>query len=258
MQRTQTGAEFSQPHYFSDSQTYMQSDVVRGDVSADRDGLSVFLNVRARLCAIAYRMLKSRAAAEDVVQDVWIRWQTTDRTAVRDATAFLATTTTRLAINVLQSARWCRETSVEAIPHEPAYLGADVESEMDRTEALEDALLLILEKLPPAERAAYVLREAFEYSHREIAKILRVQEANARQLVTRARRHIADDRHAAVNREEQHSFLAAFAAARGGTLSVLEAFFVGAVQGGLEEWPASPGRAHYGVPSWPTFEVAAA
>src|SRR3954471_13579557 len=74
------------------------------------DGLSAFMSVRPRLFGIAYRMLGSAVEAEDVVQDAWVRWQTADRGVVRDAAAFLATTTTRLAINVLKSARSRRET----------------------------------------------------------------------------------------------------------------------------------------------------
>jgi RNA polymerase sigma-70 factor (ECF subfamily) len=69
------------------------------------DGLAAFLSVRPRLFGIAYRMLRSAAEAEDIVQDVWVRWQTADRRVVRDTAAFLVTTATRLAINVLQSAR---------------------------------------------------------------------------------------------------------------------------------------------------------
>src|ERR1700736_3823871 len=69
------------------------------------DGLLAFLSVRPRLFGIAYRMLGSAAEAEDIVQDVWVRWQTTDRSVVRDAPAFLVIMTTRLAINVIQSAR---------------------------------------------------------------------------------------------------------------------------------------------------------
>src|SRR5262245_17507164 len=78
------------------------------------DGLSAFLSVRSRLFGIAYRMLGSASEAEDTVQDVWVRWQTADRSVVRDAAAFLATTTTRLAINVLQSARSRRETDMDS------------------------------------------------------------------------------------------------------------------------------------------------
>jgi RNA polymerase sigma-70 factor (ECF subfamily) len=76
------------------------------------DGLSAFARARPRLFGIAYRMLGSAAEAEDVVQDVWTRWQSTDRRVVRDPQAFLATTATRLAINVLQSARYQRRSRV--------------------------------------------------------------------------------------------------------------------------------------------------
>ena len=75
------------------------------ETSAHDDGLSAFVSVRPRLFAIAYRMLGSAAEAEDIVQDVWLRWQSTDRSVVLDPPAFLATTTTRLCINVAQSAR---------------------------------------------------------------------------------------------------------------------------------------------------------
>ena len=85
------------------------------NTSTSDDGLSAFLRMRPRLFGIAYRMLGSAAEAEDVVQDVWLRWQTTDRSVVRDAAAFLVTTATRLAINVMQSARARRETYVGAL-----------------------------------------------------------------------------------------------------------------------------------------------
>src|SRR5262245_8621093 len=86
------------------------SDTGETTMVAHDDGLSAFLSLRARLFGIAYRMLGGAAAAEDVVQDVWIRWQSTNRGVVRDAAAFLTTTATRLAINVMQSAHSRRET----------------------------------------------------------------------------------------------------------------------------------------------------
>jgi len=89
------------------------------------DGLSAFLSVRPRLFGIAYRMLHSPAEAEDIVQDVWVRWQTTDRRIVRDAAAFLVTSATRLAINVLQSARSRRETHVSPWLPEPIDAKSD-------------------------------------------------------------------------------------------------------------------------------------
>jgi RNA polymerase sigma-70 factor, ECF subfamily len=167
--------------------------------SAHDDGLSAFLSVRPRLFGIAYRMLGSAAEAEDIVQDVWLRWQTTDRSVVRDVPAFLATTTTRLAINVIQSARSRRETYVGPWLPEPVDTSADPGVEAERGEALQFAVLVLLEKLSPTERAAYVLREAFDYPYRDIAEILRLEEANTRQLVTRARKNVADGRRAPVS-----------------------------------------------------------
>jgi RNA polymerase sigma-70 factor (ECF subfamily) len=159
----------------------------------DKD-LSAFMTVRPRLYAIAYRMLRSAAEAEDLVQDVWVRWQTADRTVVRDAAAFLATTTTRLAINVMQSARSRRETSVGSWLSEPVDTSADPRLGAERGEALALGVRVLLKRLSPTERAAYVLREAFDYPYRDIAKALRLGEANARQVVTRARQHVADGR----------------------------------------------------------------
>jgi RNA polymerase sigma factor (sigma-70 family) len=190
------------------------------------DGLSAFLSARPRLFGIAYRMLGSTTEAEDIVQDVWVRWQTTDRSLVRNPLAFLVTTATRLAINVLKSARARRETSVDAWLPEPADTNADPGLGAERGEALNVAVLVLLEKLPPRERAAYVLREAFNYAYREIAGILRIEDANARQLVTRAREHVSDGRQAPVCPVEQRRLLDAFiAAARTGELGGLERLF---------------------------------
>ena len=159
--------------------------------STREDGLSAFLRVRPRLFGIAYRMLGSAAEAEDVVQDVWLRWQTADRSLVRDAPAFLATATTRLAINVMQSARWRRETCTGPWLPEPVDANADPGFAAELDEALELGVLVLLKKLTPTERAAYILREAFDYTYRDIANLLRLEEANARQVVTRARQHVA-------------------------------------------------------------------
>jgi RNA polymerase sigma-70 factor (ECF subfamily) len=190
------------------------------------EGLSAFLCARPRLFGIAYRMLGSAAEAEDIVQDVWVRWQTTDRRWVRNPLAFLVTATTRLAINVLQSARTRRETCAEPSLPEPVDTSADPALRTERNEALNRAMLLLLEKLTPTERAAYVLREAFSSPYREIAEILRVEEANARQLVSRAREHVSGRRRAPVSPTEQRRLLNAFvAAARTGDLARLENLF---------------------------------
>jgi len=157
-------------------------------------GLPAFLRVRPRLFGIAHRMLGSAAEAEDIVQDVWVRWQMADRSVVRDAAAFLTTTATRLAINVIQSARARREKYVGRWRPEPVDTSADPRLEAERGQALALGVQLLLEKLTPTERAAYILREAFDYPYRDIANVLRLEEANARQVVTRARQHVATGR----------------------------------------------------------------
>ena len=196
------------------------------DAVAHDDALSAFVNVRPRLFGIAYRILGSAAEAEDVVQDAWLRWQAADRSVVLDPPAFLATTTTRLAINLAQSARSRRETYIGPWLPEPVDTSNDPHLGAERAEALEFAVLLLLEKLSPVERAAYVLREAFDYPYRQIAEMLRLEEANTRQLVTRARKHIADGRCAPVSSAEQERLLKAFiAAAQEGDLAGLEVLF---------------------------------
>ena len=187
---------------------------------------SAFLSVRPRLFGIAYRMLGTAAEAEDIVQDTWLRWQSADRSVVRDATAFLVTTTTRLAISNAQSARSRRETYIGPWLPEPIDTTADPTLGADRGEALELAILTLLEKLSPNERAAYVLREAFDYPYSEIADILRLTETNTRQLVTRARKHLADERRAQVSSAEHRRFLEAFlSAAQKGDLTGLKEIF---------------------------------
>jgi RNA polymerase sigma-70 factor, ECF subfamily len=207
------------------------------DTDPRDDGLSAFVSARPRLFGIAYRMLGSAAEAEDIVQDVWVRWQTTDRSVVRDTLAFLATTTTRLAINVVQSARSRRETYVGPWLPEPVDTSADPELGAERGEALEFAVLVLLEKLSPTERAAYVLREAFNYSYREIADVLRLEEANTRQLVNRARQHVADGRRAPVSSTEQRRLLDAFiAAAQKGDVTALEGLFASDIVSRSDGW----------------------
>src|ERR1700741_3172698 len=187
------------------------------------DGLSAFAGVRPRLFGIAYRMLGSAAEAEDVVQDVWLRWQSTNRKVVENPPAFLATTTTRLCINLAQSAHTRHETYVGTWLPEPVDTSSDPGLGAERSEALKLAVLLLLEKLSPTERAAYVLREAFDYSYDQIASILQMEEANVRQLVSRARKHIADGRRKSVSSNEQRRLLEAFVtAAQKGDMAALE------------------------------------
>ena len=189
------------------------------------DGLSAFLNVRPRLFGIAYRMLGSAAEAEDIVQDVWMRWQTTDRSMVRDAAAFLVTTARRLAINLMQSAHSRHETYAGSWLPEPVDTGADAWLRAERAQSVASGVQLLMEKLTPTERAAYILREAFDYPYREIANVLRLEEANTRQIVTRARQHVVSGRRTPANPMEHKRLLEAFiAVAHDCDVAVIEGF----------------------------------
>ncbi|WP_263410593.1 RNA polymerase sigma-70 factor [Terriglobus tenax] len=190
------------------------------------ESLDAFEAARPRLFGIAYRMLGSAAEAEDVVQDAWLRWQGTNHEEIREPVAFLTTTVTRLAINALQSARVQRETYIGPWLPEPVDTSADPYLGAERGEALEMAVLLLLEKLPAAERAAYVLREAFDYDYHQIAALLETTEANCRQMVTRAKKHLATERRATVSRQQQERLLDLFlAAAQTGDTAALEKLF---------------------------------
>ena len=190
------------------------------------DAADQFAQARRRLFGIAYRMLGTVADAEDVLQEVWIRWQTTDRRDVREPAALLATITTRLSINVLQSARVRRETYIGPWLPEPVNTEADPTLGAERAEALEYAVLLLMEKLTPSERAAYVLREALDYPYERIAEVLQSTPAAARQLVSRARKHLASERQARVASADHRRLLEAFLdAAQHGDTERLEQLF---------------------------------
>jgi RNA polymerase sigma factor (sigma-70 family) len=187
---------------------------------------AVFVVVRPRLFGIAYRIVGNAPEAEDIVQDVWLRWQRTDRTAVIDPGAFLATTTTRLAINLVRCARRRHETYVASwLPEEKADDEVDPQTQAERNEAIDAAARMLLERLSPAERATYVLREGFEYPYRRIAETLRIGAPNARQLVKRARDRLSSDRSRPYSPTAHSQFVSALvSASRTGELSDLEQF----------------------------------
>jgi RNA polymerase sigma-70 factor (ECF subfamily) len=193
---------------------------------SDADAVS-FLHARPRLFGIARRVLGSPADADDIVQETWMRWLQTDRTNVRDPAAFLATTTTRLALNVGQSARVRRQTDLQPHLLEATDPTADPTREAEQKESVSLALRTVLETLSPVERAVYILREAFDYPHRRIAEIVGLSEANARQLVTRARRRVSEPPRWSVDPAEHQRLLETFfAAAHHGDLDLLEALLV--------------------------------
>ncbi len=197
------------------------------DDGSDEDTLAgaadVFAGVRPRLFGIAYRVLGSWTEAEDVVQEAWLRWQRTDRSVVTNPAAFLATTTTRLALNVAQSARARRETYIGPWLPEPVDTSADPTIGAERDQEVGLAVLLLLEKLTPTERAAYILRESFGYSYPEISDIVQVSQPAARQLVSRARKHLAGERREPVTPTTHRRLLEAFLrAAQTGDVVTLE------------------------------------
>ncbi|MEU1503097.1 RNA polymerase sigma-70 factor [Streptomyces sp. NPDC005732] len=182
-----------------------------------------FVAARPQLFGIAYRVLGSATEAEDIVQETWLRWQRTDRTGIHEPAAFLATITARLAINLAQSARVRRETYIGPWLPEPVDTSVDPQLGAERAEALDMAVLFLLEKLNPVERAAYVLREAFAYPYGQIADILETSETNTRQLVSRARKHLAAERREPVTPAAHRRLLEVFlVAAKTGSLSALE------------------------------------
>ncbi|MQA96284.1 MAG: sigma-70 family RNA polymerase sigma factor [Streptosporangiales bacterium] len=188
--------------------------------------VDVFEGARPRLAAIAYRMLGSAAEAEDVVQETFLRWQAADRSLIRVPEAWLTKVATNLSLNELSSARVRRETYVgewlpEPVPDGDPMLGPD--DTVAQRESVSFAVLVLLERLTPAERAVYVLREAFGYPHKEVAEILDISEANSQQLHRRARLHLDRERadtqvDRATSREIAREFLAA---ASGGAIEPL-------------------------------------
>jgi RNA polymerase sigma-70 factor (ECF subfamily) len=147
--------------------------------------------LRGLAFAVAYRMLGSVAEAEDVTQDALLRLH--DALGVENPEAFLTTVTTRLAIDVLRSARVRRETYTGSWLPEP-LVEDDTERKVENEEAVSLAFLVLLERLNPDERAVLVLRESFDYEYADIAEILGISAANARQILSRARRRVADER----------------------------------------------------------------
>lgn len=161
------------------------------------DDVDRFEASRPRLEAIAYRLLGSASEAEDAVQDTFLRWQAADTGRIEVPEAWLTKVLTNLCLNQLTSARARRETYVGQWLPEPLLAGDPMLGPADTAEqrdSLSYAVLVLLERLSPAERAVYVLREAFGYPHREIAAILDLTEAASQQTFHRARKHVADGR----------------------------------------------------------------
>ncbi|MFI9611312.1 RNA polymerase sigma factor SigJ [Streptomyces sp. NPDC052023] len=150
---------------------------------------------RPRLEALAYRLLGSASEAEDAVQETFLRWQAAGTGHIRVPEAWLTKALTNLCLNQLTSARARRETYVGQWLPEPLLAGDPMLGPADTAEQRESvsyAVLALLERLSPGERAVYVLRAAFDYPHREIAEILDITEASSQQIFHRAKKHVAD------------------------------------------------------------------
>jgi len=152
------------------------------------DPVATFEIERSRLRALAYRMLGTLGDAEDAVQDTYLRWHRTDRRTVRTPQAWLVSACTRICIDRLRRARTERDAYVGPWLPEPMIVETENSPTLDDTLSL--AFLVVLERLSPAERAAWLLHEAFDYDYREVANALDKSEEACRQLVSRANRHL--------------------------------------------------------------------
>lgn len=179
------------------------------------DDLDAYVGERDRLFGLAYRMTGSVADAEDVVQEVWVRWHAADQAAIVTPAAWLTTVATRLALDRLRSAQRRRESYVGPWLPEPLQAaGTDPGEVVERSETLTLGFLCALDRLGPRERAAFLLHDVFGRPFDEIAETLSVSAANARQIASRARQRVRDeDRSGKMTPEEADRLVDAFLAA---------------------------------------------
>jgi RNA polymerase sigma-70 factor, ECF subfamily len=180
----------------------------------EREGTS-FENHRRALTGLAYRMLGSRAEAEDVVQDAYLRWHAADRSAVAEPRRYLGTVVTRLCLDRMKSARARREVYVgQWLPEPVVDETLDADTAGGLAHDLSVALMLVLERLSPLERASFLLHDVFGLEFADVARTLQRGEAACRQLAARARVHIEQARpRFPASREQGARLAAAFAAA---------------------------------------------
>ncbi len=182
----------------------------------DQKSTQIFEEARPNLLGLAYRILGSLSDAEDAVQDTFLKWAKSDRPQIENPASWLTTTCTHRCLDLRRSANRARVDYVGAWLPEPIHtpIESDVEHKLDLASSLTTAFLLMLERLTPKERAAYLLREIFDVSYPEIAETLDIQESACRKLVSRAKVNIdrAKVRHT-TPLEQQDRLLAAFQAA---------------------------------------------
>lgn len=187
-------------------------------MAADEATAALHTQHYGRLFGLAYRMLGSVTDAEDVVQDTFVRWSETERSAIREPAAWLTTTATRLCLDRLKSARRQRETYVGPwLPEPLATEEVDPADVAGTADSLTFAFLVVLESLSPLERAVFVLHDVFGHPHDEIAEMLQRSPAAVRQVAGRARRHLAQRRQRFdPDRRRQRAVTEAFLAACAG------------------------------------------
>lgn len=186
-------------------------------------GQQVFHEHRRLLFSVAYRILGSAADAEDAVQDAWIKWSSTDRSQITQPKAYLTRIVSNLALEHLRSTRHKRETYVGPWLPEPILTSGDTTDTVTDAESVSMAMLVVLETLSPLERAVFVLKEVFGFSHAEIAKMVERSEAAVRQAAHRAREHVRARRpRFAADRSRQRKVTERFfAATTGGDINTL-------------------------------------
>jgi len=183
---------------------------------SERDGAAeaAFLEAeRPRLLGLAYRILGSRAEAEDAVQDAFLRWRTAERATIESPGAWLTTVCTRRAVDMLRAAYRSRVDYIGDWLPEPIHTAVEHEADarMDLASSLSTAFLLMLERLAPKERAAYLLHEIFDMSYADVAASLDMNETACRKLVSRAKGRVAaNEARCRPTRERQEELLAAF------------------------------------------------
>lgn len=165
-----------------------------------------FTQYRPLLFSIAYRLLGSAMDAEDMVQDAYLRWQAADPAAIQSPKAFLTTIVTRLCIDQWRSASRQREDYLGPWLPEP-ILTEPFQDPTAMADSLSIAFMTLLESLSPVERAVYLLREVFDYDYAEVARIVDKSEANCRQMVKRAKDHLAAQRPRFEAQPQEHARL---------------------------------------------------
>jgi len=179
--------------------------------SAATAATDVFVEHRNLLFTVAYEMLGSAVDAEDVLQETWLRWVNVDLDQVRDPRAYLVRITTRQALTRLRTLRRRKESYVGPWLPEPLLTTPDVAEDVELSESVSMAMLLVLETLTPTERAVFVLREVFELEYDEIAEAVDKSATAVRQIAHRARAHVAARRpRAVVSAAESRRALEAF------------------------------------------------